>query len=130
MGKVLVVLLIALGAALYFPESREVVVETTQPVLNPWHRWMTQQEMERIVDDLETVDASQGRLPSGTGEFDAWMDDRYPSESSRMDGWGTRYRLEVVGSTFRVISAGPDQEFGTDGDIVREGTRAGPAGRR
>lgn len=130
MGKVLLFLLVALGAALYFPESRAVVVDTTRPALNPWHRWMTHQQLDQIVDDLRTMDASQGRLPTGRGEFEAWLANRYPQESSRVDGWGTPYQLEVVGSMIRVISAGSDREFGTEEDLVREGTRAGASGRR
>lgn len=127
-GKVLLALLILLGAGLYFPESREVLVERSRPLLNPGYRWMTAQQMERILLDLENHEGTRGELPSGLGEFDDWLDQRYPQESSREDAWGTRYRLDVGMDELRVISAGPDGEFGTESDLIRSRARGSGAG--
>ncbi len=127
MGKILLVLAILLGAGLYFPESREVIVDTTEPALNPWHRWVTNQQLGQIVEDLRSHEGMGGELPVRRGEFEAWLEDRYRVERSRVDGWGTPYRLELVGGGFRVISAGPDRQFGTGDDLVREGARAAGA---
>jgi hypothetical protein len=129
MGKLILAFLLALGLGLTFPESRAVMVEYARPLLNPAYHWMTVQEMNQIVDDLQFHQETRGDLPSGRGQFDEWMNRRYPQAASRHDAWGTRYRLEVRGDVFRVISAGPDGEFGTDDDIVREGAR-GTARRR
>lgn len=123
MGKIFLVLIVALGAGLYFPQSREAILDAASPLATPAYRWMTNQELRTIVEDLERrVGASE--FPTRPGEFDAWLDSRYPQESSRMDAWGTRYQLEVTGFNFRVISAGPDREFGTDDDLVAEGVRS------
>ncbi len=130
MGKLFLVLLALLGAGLYFPESREVIVERTRPILNPGYRWMTVQQMERILLDLGNHEGSRGELPRGPGEFDAWLNARYPQESSRQDAWGTRYRMEVSGAAVRVISAGPDGEFDTEDDLIREGEREPGSGFR
>ena len=61
--KAIFLFLIALGAALYFPQSRAVVVDLASPVLTPVLRWSTRGEMERIVGDLETEDQTGRALP-------------------------------------------------------------------
>ena len=38
-------------------------------------------------------------------------------EGALVDPWDTEYKLEVKGKRFVVISAGPDQSFGTEDDI-------------
>lgn len=123
MGRLILILLVALGLGLTFPESREVILEHAQPLIDPGRRWMTSQELGQIVADLEVHQETRDGLPLARGAFDEWMDGRYQQESSREDAWGTRYRLELRGESFRVIAAGPDGEFGTDDDMWREGAR-------
>ena len=124
MGRILLLLVVALGLALAFPSSREVVLERARPLMNPALTWVTVQEMNQIVDDLQFHEETRGPLPLARGEFDQWMDQRYPQPRSREDTWGTRYRLELTPEGFAVVSAGPDGEFGTEDDIRRTGTRA------
>jgi len=128
MGRFLLILLILLALGFTFPQSREILTDVSQPVrdmaMHPFRAWVTNQELRQIVVDLERHEDTRGNLPMRRGEFDAWLESRYQQESSRVDSWGTRYGLEVVGDGFRVISAGPDGEFGTDDDLVQEGRRA------
>ncbi len=123
MGRAIVILVVLLLLGLTFESSREVMVETARPALVPAYRWMTLHEMNQIVRDLESHQESRGPLPAGDREFDAWLDRRYPQPASREDAWGTRYRLQVTADGFRVVSAGPDGQFGTDADLTREGSR-------
>ncbi len=131
MGKFLLLVLVGLAVAFSVESSRAVLLERMGPLANPGYRWITNQELGRIVEDLETHQQSRGELPIGNrGEFDAWLASRYPQERSRQDAWGTRYRAELSGRDgFRVISAGPDGEFGTDDDLWREGARTAPGPR-
>lgn len=124
MGRILLLLIVALGLGLAFPSSREVIVERARPLMNPALTWMTVQQLNQIVVDLQFEEETRGRLPLGRGEFDQWMDRRYPQAGSREDSWGTRYRLELVPEGFAVMSAGPDGGFGTEDDIRRTGSRA------
>jgi hypothetical protein len=121
MGRILLLLILAFALGLTFPTSRAVIVEHSRPLLNPAYAWMTGQQMTQIVSDLELHQDSRGPLPLGRREFDEWLERRYPQESTRRDAWGTRFRLELIGDRFLVVSAGPDKEFGTDDDIVRQG---------
>jgi len=128
MGRILLLLLVVLGIGLYRPDSRAVILDHASPLTNPALRWMTNQELRQIVDDLDVVQGSGQTFPSRPEQFDAWMDRRYPQEGSRMDAWGNRYRLNVTATHFRVISAGPDGIFGTEDDVFREAPRS-PGGR-
>ncbi|MEX0856106.1 MAG: hypothetical protein WD056_00925 [Gemmatimonadota bacterium] len=130
MGRVMILLLLALGVGLYFQQSRAVIFDTAQPLLRPAYVWMTNQELRQIVSDLETHQESRGGLPTDRGEFDLWLDGRYPQETSRIDAWGNRYRLTVTTSLFRVSSAGPDGTFDTTDDLIREGQRVSGVRRR
>lgn len=125
MGKILLLLLAGLGAGMYFPQTRAVIMDTIQPAINPAYAWMTRGEMDQMIDDLELADRTSGGIPAGRGEFEPWLERRYPQEASRVDGWGTIYRLETSRNEFVVISAGPDQEFGTLDDIRKTGQRSG-----
>lgn len=129
MGRVLIFLVVALGVALYIPQSREVIVDHARPLANPAYRWMSHQQMNQIVEDLELHLSSGGRLPLARGEFDAWMNQRYRQPRSRRDAWGTRYQLRSRSNTFEVVSAGPDGQFGTEDDLVRTGNVV-PTSRR
>lgn len=109
--------MIIVGIGLYFPESRATMRAWTRPVLTPWHRWATRQELRQIAVDLEVyMDGRQTSLLR-SGEFDAWLDNRYPLAESRVDSWGTRYSAEVTRSFVTVASAGRDRRFGTSDDI-------------
>jgi hypothetical protein len=123
MGKFLLLLLVALALGLYFPESREMIAEHSRPLLTPAYRWMTNQQLGQIVQDLQVLEGSGGALPTQRGQFDLWLDRRYPQEGSRRDAWGSRYRLEIEIHQFRVVSAGPDGVFGTEDDLFRVGVR-------
>jgi hypothetical protein len=128
MWKFLLYLLIAFALGMTFSQSREIIMDVSEPVrqavANPFLAWVTRNEMAQIITDLERHEDTRGNLPMARGEFDRWLDDRYQQESSRVDSWGTRYAFEVRGDVIRVLSAGPDGEFGTDDDLVREGLRS------
>jgi hypothetical protein len=129
MGRLFLLLLVAFGIALYVPESRAAIVEVAHPLANPAYRWMSHQQMNQIVDDLQIVVNTGARVPIARGEFDNWLDGRYKQSRSREDAWGTRYQFRVRGSSFDVLSAGPDLEFGTDDDLVRTGSMVPTATR-
>jgi len=128
MGRAFLVLIILLALGFTFPQSREVIVDVSEPVreavMNPFRKWVTNQELQQIVVDLERWEDTRGSIPMRPEEFDRWLDDRYRQESSRVDSWGRRYALQVQGDVIIVISAGPDGEFGTEDDLTQEGLRA------
>lgn len=122
-GRLLILLAIVLAIALYLPDSRALMGRWMQPLLTPGYRWMTNRELDQIATDFEIYLDARDFSPLRRGEFDAWLDGRYPQSKSRIDSWGTRYTVRTSRSGFRVISAGPDRELGTDDDLVVEGSR-------
>ncbi len=123
LGRLLFLLLIIGGLVAYFPDSRAVALDLIQPVLRPGYTWMTRQELRQMARDLDIFLEGQGNTPLRRGEFDGWLDERYPQEQSRVDSWGTRYRAEITRSEIRVSSAGPDRSFDTEDDLSWEESR-------
>lgn len=119
--KFVVYILIALGAALYFPQSRAVVMGYAAPVINPVLRWSTTNEMERIVGDLENEAQTRSWIPEPGEEFQDWMARNYQGEDSRLDSWDRPYVLDIGRREFRLLSLGPDGERATADDIVITG---------
>jgi hypothetical protein len=122
-SRFFLLLILAFVVALYFEDSRRAMLDFASPAAQPALRWMTNQELKQIVDDLETHRATRGSLPLARGEFDRWLRDRYRDDRYWQDAWGTPYQLRAQGNRFQVISAGSDREFGTDDDLIAEGTR-------
>lgn len=121
MFKIILMLLVALAAALYFPRSRAVVLDFAAPVLNPAFHLATKAEMEKIARDIQTYERETGRLPEPR-LFEEWLEGRYAGDATR-DSWGNTYILVVRPNAFDVVSMGPDGRQGNSDDIVETNNR-------
>ncbi len=115
-------LLVLLGASLYFPQTRPVVLEYLGPVMNPVLGWQTKGEMGRIARELQTVTREGGDLPSPGASFQAWITRNFLGRATS-DAWGSDYTLRVWEDSVGVISNGPDLEIDTADDIVLSAVR-------
>ena len=118
MFKVVLALLILLGAAAYFPQTRPVVVDTLGPLMNPVLTWQTKGEMDRLGRELQTENREGAPLPTPGAEFQNWMNRRFVGGATT-DAWGVDYTLRVWRDSIGIISNGPDLEIGTMDDIVQ-----------
>ena len=112
-------LLVALGivAALYFPESRAVVLDAATPVLTPLRRWQTQHEMDEIAREIRTHERENyGQLPPARG-FANWLVGRLGQDAG-LDSWGGEYALLLERDSFVIVSWGPDG-LPRNGDDIR-----------
>jgi hypothetical protein len=109
--------LILLGASLYFPQTRPVVLEYLAPVINPVLTWQTKGEMEQIGRELESLNRQGSDLPTPGSSFQHWMEGRFMG-GSKTDGWGVDYTLKVWRDSMGIVSNGPDREIDTPDDIV------------
>lgn len=125
MTRIIFVLLVALGVALYFPESRAVIMEKAKPVVDPILAWQATDEMEALVRDLRSYEQENYDQLPDPGEWDAYLEQRY-SPGAAEDGWGTRYHFTLQRDSFYIVSHGPDKVYGTDDDI-RVGARQAAA---
>ncbi len=117
MGKFLLFLLLGLGAALYFPQTRPVVLDTLAPVLNPILTWQTKGEMAQITRELQMINREGQALPEPGEDFQAWMGRNFQG-GDREDSWGNPYALVTWPDSVGVVSMGPDLEIHTADDIV------------
>jgi len=117
LGKVVLLLLILLGASLYFPQTRPVVVDMLAPVMNPFLTWQTQAEMDRIGRELQSLNRRGADLPAPGVSFHSWMGSTFYGPD-RTDAWGIDYTLKVWLDSIGLVSNGPDLEIGTADDIV------------
>lgn len=117
MAKLVLLLLILLGASLYFPQTRPVVIDTLSPVMNPFLTWQTKGEMDRIGRELQSLDRRGSDLPASGMSFHSWMARTFHGPV-RTDAWGIDYTLKVWADSMSIVSNGPDLEIGTADDIV------------
>jgi len=117
-AKVVIGLLILLGAAAYFPKTRPVVVDTLGPVMNPVLTWQTKGEMNRLGRELQTVNREGGNLPIPGADFHNWMN-RHFLGGATTDAWGVDYTMRTWRDSIGIVSNGPDLEIGTTDDIVQ-----------
>jgi hypothetical protein len=123
MGKLILLVIAGLAAALYFPTSRAYMTEHAMPLMNPVLRWQTADEMDQIVRDLRTYEQEHAnRLPTR----DDWPDflARTYREEETSDSWGSRYHYMLQRDSFIIVSYGPDRVYGTDDDIRNGGLQA------
>lgn len=127
MIKVFIVILLAAGVGLYFPESRAVMAQYARPLLNPVFGWQTKDEMEQIVRDLRTYEhENYDRLPDRR-QWPEYLANNYQGGDAT-DSWGSDYHFMIQRDSFLIISYGPDKIYGTEDDIRTGGIRAA-AGR-
>ena len=118
MFKFIFILLILFGAALYFPQTRPVVVETLGPVFNPILAKQTRGEMDRIVRELQTMNEQGSTLPAPGDRFQRWMDREFFGRA-KLDAWGVAYTLQLRNESLLLVSNGPDKRIGTPDDITQ-----------
>ncbi|MGD2121098.1 MAG: hypothetical protein PVJ76_05110 [Gemmatimonadota bacterium] len=118
MFKIILILLVLFGAALYAPQTRPVVLETISPVVNPVLGWQTKGEMDRIVRELQTRVEQGSSLPEPGNPFQGWMNRHFFGGAS-VDAWGVAYTLQIKRDSVQLVSNGPDQEIGTADDMSR-----------
>lgn len=118
MGRVVLILLILLGAAAYFPQTRPVVQEYMGPVLNPVLTWQTNGEMDRIKRELESLNRQGSDLPTPGSSFQAWMVRNFMG-GAKTDAWGVNYTLSLWRDSIGIVSNGPDREVGTADDLLQ-----------
>lgn len=101
---------------LYFPETRDILMDVAEPVVLPIMRWSMEEEMQTIARNAVERERLTGTLPMGP-EWLGWLRDRYASDDARTDPWGSVYQLEASKDSVWTLSYGPDRIRGTSDDI-------------
>jgi hypothetical protein len=117
-GKLTLMLVLLFGAAMYFPQTRPMLLDLLNPLLRPVLIWQTKSEMDKIVRELSNMDREGRQLPQPGQAFQHWMERSFQGGSFQ-DAWATPYTLRVWLDSLAVVSSGPDMEPGTADDIIR-----------
>jgi hypothetical protein len=112
-------LLIVLGVVVtyYFPDSRTMLIEKTQPLWVPVVKWDVKEEMKQVGRDVAKYEVNTGRLPQRRRWLE-WLKYRYAANELTRDAWGNTYELRVWADSVGIVSYGPDRTKNTDDDFV------------
>ena len=116
MSRLILLIILCLVTWYYFPETRAIMLDAAQPILNPIVRWGIEEEMAQVARNVVDHERLTGRLPTGAAWLD-WLEYRYSSDEARQDPWGSVYQLKVAEDSVWVLSFGPDRTRDTDDDF-------------
>ena len=133
MGRLFLLLLVVLGGALYFPETRANLIQTVgpiiEPALGPIRLRETQAELKKIAEDLQGHERFYDKVPTNPDMFRGWLYNQYAAPSNYQDSWGREFGYKVWPDSFAILSAGPDGTFNSPDDLRATKRRLRP-GRR
>ena len=115
MGRLILLIILGICVAFYFPDSRAVLMDKGEPVLRPFLEWNAAREMEEIAAGVQQQETTELRLPS-KGEWVRWVETHYAGDGS-VDPWGSLYQYEIQPDSFAISSNGPDRIRKTADDI-------------
>lgn len=114
--RIFIILVIALGVGLWFPESRAVILDYASPVVNPYLQMATEGEMQDIADELKEYQRENFEELPSERDFDEWLEPRFTGNGG-VDGWGNPYEYRLERTRLVLVSWGPDGQRDTDDDI-------------
>jgi hypothetical protein len=123
MGKLTLIMLFGMGAALYFPDSRQSILDKAMPVLTPVLEWSAKGEMMEIGRSIQRQDRLQRRVPTRRA-WVPYLEENFSGDAGK-DPWGSLYQFYAWRDSFAIISYGSDRVGGTDDDISKVLLRAG-----
>lgn len=116
MARLVLMVVLGLVAAFYFPDSRAVMMDIAEPVIVPVARWSTSAEMRQVGENVLEHERLTGKLPDRRTWL-GWLDYRYLSDDLRQDPWGSMYQLRVWADSVAIVSWGPDAMSSTEDDF-------------
>ena len=117
MGRLILLVILGISAAAYFPDSRQMLMEASEPIMVPIVRWVTTEEMSQLGRDVVAYEQTTGQLPDRRGWLD-WLEWRYTLDDSKQDAWDTVYELKVWADSVGIQSYGPDRTRNTEDDFI------------
>ena len=116
MGRLFLLVVFGLVTTYYFPDSRQMLTDAVEPIVQPVVRWATRDEMATLGRAVVEHEATTGEIPSRRS-WQPWLDWRVPTDASRRDPWGTTYQLRAWADSVAIISYGPDRVRNTEDDF-------------
>ena len=115
MGRLILLVILGICVAMYFPDSRAALMEKGEPVLRPILSWNAMREMDQIAAAIQQEEDDRSRLPDKR-EYVKFLQEHFTDDVMR-DPWGNIYNYEIKADSFFIVSDGPDREYKTADDI-------------
>ena len=119
MGKIILVLLVVLGAAVAIPSTRAKIEDAAAPLMNSVRAKLVPRRLEALADQLESRMARGQGVPAS---WEGWL--RRDFSGPELDPWGNQWFMETGRQGITVGSMGPDGARGTDDDITEQRRQA------
>ena len=116
MTRLILLILLGLVATYYFPDSRQMLLDATEPIVVPAVRWAAKEEMGQVGEDALEHERLTGQIPDRRA-WVPWLEYRYPAAEARRDPWGSTYQIRVFADSVWIVSWGPDRERATGDDF-------------
>ena len=114
-SKLILLIILGFVAALYFPDSRQMMIDEAMPVLQPVLIWSAEREMEELSRSVRRQVRETYKLPR-TRSWSLWLSTNFSADAAR-DPWGTTYSYQAWADSFAIRSFGPDGERGNEDDL-------------
>lgn len=112
LGKIILLVIAALGIGMAVPSTRATMMEKAAPVMDGFKAKLVPARLEAMADQLEV------RVNRGEGfpnNWESWLQRDFTSAPE--DPWGHLYYLQQSRGSFTVGSVGPDGSQNTSDDI-------------
>lgn len=127
MWKILIIVVLLLGAGFGIPQARGKISPVVSPVLDklgpvgdalsrPAKRWAAKSEITILIRKLAEEHAERKELPSPI-DFPRWIKSVTRGSNKGLDPWGHPYYLVHTEHDVTVGSQGPDRKRNTPDDI-------------
>ena len=114
-GRLILLIILGFVTAMYFPDSREMVIDKTMPLIQPMLIWNAEREIEELSRGVRREQRQSYQLPP-TRQWSAWLATNYTGDAAT-DPWGTTYSYQAWPDSFAIRSDGPDGERGSPDDL-------------
>lgn len=114
-GRLILLIILGFVAALYFPESREMMIDKAMPVIQPMLVWNAEREIEELSRAVRRDFRTTYQLPQ-TRQWGAWLATNFTGDAAT-DPWGTTYSYQAWPDSFAIRSDGADGERGSQDDL-------------
>jgi len=115
-ARLLLLIVLGVVAAYYFPDSRQAIENAAAPLIAPIVKWTAEGEMAQVGQNVVRHETFSGKLPDRR-DWSGWLDWRYTTDDFKEDPWGSRYQLRVWADSVAIISLGPDRTRSTEDDF-------------
>ena len=113
--RLIMLIILGFAAALYFPDSRQMMVDNAMPVVQPVLIWSAAREMHKLSLAVRREQHETYQLPQ-TRSWGAWLVANFSADAAT-DPWGKTYSYRAWPDSFAIRSDGPDGERGSRDDL-------------